>query len=65
MAKCSVCKVQYSDKRKNIGYDTCLKCGDKFAIAESIRKSKCIAPLFNKGAYQYIGSIDEAKHIGR
>lgn len=65
MAKCFVCKVQYSDKRKNIGYDTCLKCGDKFAIAESIRKSKCIAPLFNKGAYQYIGSIEEAKHIGR
>lgn len=65
MATCFVCKVQYSDKRKSIGYNTCLKCGDKFAIAESIRKSKCVAPLFNKGAYQYIGSIDEAKHIGR
>ena len=65
MAICIVCKDQYSDKRKNIGYNTCLKCGDKFAHIESIRKSKCIAPLFNKGAYQYIGSIDEAKHIGR
>ena len=65
MATCTICKINYSDKRKNIGYNTCLECGDKFANEEAIRKSKCIAPLFNKGAYQYIGSIDEVKHIGR
>ena len=32
---------------------------------EIIRKSKCLAPAFNKGALQYIGSEEEAKDIGR
>ena len=39
--------------------------GDKFARKEAIRKSKCVAPLFNKGAYQFIGSVSEAKTLGR
>ena len=65
MAICINCSKEYSDKRKNIGYNICLECGDKIAHKESIRKSKCIAPLFNKGAYQYIGNVNEAKHIGR
>lgn len=65
MAICVECNSTFSDKRKKIGYEVCLTCGDKFAHAESIRKSKCVAPLFNKGAYQYIGSIKEAKYIGR
>ena len=50
---------------KQLGYEVCIRCGDKIANEESIRKSKCIAPLFNKGAYQYIGNIKEAKYIGR
>ena len=65
MATCIVCYEKYSDKRKNLGYKTCLNCGDKEARKEALRKSKCIAPLFNKGAYQFIGSIKEAKSIGR
>jgi len=65
MAICIECYSEYPEKRKNIGYKTCIVCGDKEASKEAIRKSKCIAPLFNKGAYQYIGNIKEAKYIGR
>ena len=65
MAICIECYSEYPEKRKHIGYKTCIVCGDKEASKEAIRKSKCIAPLFNKGAYQYIGNIKEAKYIGR
>ena len=33
-------------------------------ISEAIRKSKCTAPLFNKGAYQYIGNINDPEDVG-
>lgn len=65
MAVCIECFKEYPDMRKSIGYSTCIICGDKNAIREANRKSKCIAPLFNKGAYQYIGNIRDAKNIGK
>jgi hypothetical protein len=33
--------------------------------AEIIRKSKCMAPAYNKGAVQYIGSVDDARYAGK
>jgi hypothetical protein len=65
MAKCIECFKDFPDKRFNLGYFMCISCGDKYAVKEAHRKSKCTAPLFNKGAYQYIGSIDIVKSIGR
>ena len=65
MIHCNVCGENYPVKRKELGYSTCINCGDKFARKEAIRKSKCVAPLFNKGAYQFIGNISEAKTLGR
>ena len=65
MAICNECFVDFPDARKVLGYSACIKCGDKNAQKEAIRKSKCVAPLFNKGSYQYIGNINAAKHIGR
>ncbi len=65
MAVCIKCYNDFPCARKNLGYDTCIICGDKEAKKEALRKSKCIAPLFNKGSYQYIGNINEVKHIGR
>ena len=32
---------------------------------EIIRKSKCLAPAYNKGAAQYVGTTDDAKNLGR
>ena len=65
MAICNECFNDFPDARKKLGYNICINCGDKHAKKEAIRKSKCIAPLFNKGSYQYIGNINAAKHIGR
>ena len=50
MAICIKCYDNYPDKRLSLGYRTCIVCGDKEANKEAIRKSTCIAPLFNKGA---------------
>ena len=63
--QCFDCGEEFNPKRKELGYEHCLACGDKYAKQETIRKSKCVAPAFNKGAYQYVGSVEEAKYIGR
>ncbi len=62
-AVCAYCGEQYSAKRKEIGYLSCLDCGDKHAQKEIAFKATCTAPAFNKGAYQYIGSKDAVKGI--
>lgn len=63
--QCFDCGEDFSPKRKSLGYNHCLECGDGYAKSEMIRKSKCVAPAFNKGAYQYVGTIADAKQIGR
>ena len=63
--QCFDCGEQFNPKRQQLGYEHCLVCGDKYAKKETIRKSKCVAPAFNKGAYQYVGSVEDAKFIGR
>ena len=63
--QCFDCGEEFSPKRKALGYEHCLECGEGYAKNETIRKSKCVAPAFNKGAYQYIGSVSDAKLIGR
>jgi predicted nucleic acid-binding Zn-ribbon protein len=63
MAICIKCGEEYSDKRAELGYKTCLECGAKDAQKETKRKSKCIAPAYNKGAYQYITSKECVKGI--
>lgn len=65
MIYCNTCGEEYPRKRRELGYKTCINCGDKLARKEAIRKSKCVAPLFNKGAYQFIGNVSEAKTLGR
>lgn len=65
MPYCNSCGSNFPVKRKKLGYNTCIDCGDKEARKEALRKSKCVAPLFNKGAYQFISNIKEAKHLGR
>jgi len=65
MAICIDCYDEYSDKRKMLGYSTCLPCGAKFAKKETVRKSKRIAPLYSKGAYQYITDKTDLTVLGR
>ncbi len=63
--ECRECGASYPVKRYDLGYKTCLDCGDTFAKKESVRKSKCFAPAYNKGAYMYVSSKTMAKDIGR
>lgn len=63
MAICNKCFNEFPDKRKNLGYKICIECGDKKAQIEINKKSNYIAPLYNKGSYQYIGTIDTLKNI--
>ena len=65
LPQCFDCGKSFNLQRKALGYNCCLDCGDASAKVEMIRKSKCVAPAFNKGAYQYIGTFADAKQIGR
>ncbi len=65
MPECIECGEEYADKRKELGYDTCLKCGAKEAKKQAIAKSKRIAPIFNKGSYQYITDGEDIKDLGK
>ena len=59
------CEEEISDARYKLGYKTCIDCGEKLAKKEIERKKNCIAPAYNKGAYQYIATYEEALDIGR
>ena len=64
MAICIECDEEYSDRRKALGYRTCLDCGQD-AEKEILRKARCTAPAYNKGGYMYISSVNMAKDVGR
>jgi len=64
-AECIVCYEPFNHRRLELGYRTCLGCGGKAAVKEKARKAKCSAPAYNKGAYQYVGTVQAAKGVGR
>lgn len=55
-AICRYCGDDYPKRRLELGYLSCLECGQKSAEKEKAYKATCIAPAYNKGAYQYITS---------
>lgn len=60
---CQFCGEPYPAKRKELGYLSCLDCGEHHAQKQKEFKAKCTAPAYNKGAYMYIGSPDAVKGI--
>ena len=62
---CVECGEEYNPKRYALGYHTCLECGDIEAAKQILRKAKCTAPAYNKGAYMYVTSSQMAKELGR
>jgi len=62
---CSACGVEYNTKRAQLGYETCLECGEARAFKVAEFRSKCSAPAFNKGAYQPMMTLDDARWAGR
>jgi hypothetical protein len=62
---CFDCGEEFNPKRRALGYEHCLECGESHAHEVSEHRKKCTAPLYNKGAYQYVGSIQDARNAGR
>jgi hypothetical protein len=56
MPSCVSCGSSYSTARRNLGYNTCLSCGD-FAAREV--KFTVMIP-YSKGAYQVVSRSDIA-----
>jgi len=56
MTFCSKCGDSYPLARHNLGYRTCLECGD--AAAKQI--SFVVMPAYSKGAYQLVSPADIA-----
>ena len=46
-------------------YDGELAVREAVAREEIARKAKCVAPLYSKGAYQYVATEEQAKWVGR
>lgn len=59
------CGNAIAPARVELGYTLCLECGDRLATKQIEHKRKCTAPAYNKGAYQYIATHQQAKDIGR
>lgn len=53
------------ESKIDVEYDEEMLAREKAAQEEAERRKKCVAPAYNKGAYQYIGSEEQAKWIGR
>jgi hypothetical protein len=62
-AVCDYCGEHYSAKRKELGYRSCLECGDIYAQKEKAFKAKCTAPAYNKSAYFYVSNAEQVKGI--
>jgi len=62
---CKECGEEYSMKRAKLGYPLCLECGEDHANRIANFRSKCSAPAYNKGAYQPMMSMDDARWAGR
>jgi predicted RNA-binding Zn-ribbon protein involved in translation (DUF1610 family) len=61
---CSLCREKIPTARANLGYSTCLECGEEAAQRLAEQRKTQVAPTYNKGAYQYI-TLEDTKTIGR
>jgi len=58
MAFCSSCGDDFPDARLNLGYRTCLPCGDAVA-----RQIQWLSAPINKSAYMLISNLDDLKQL--
>ena len=65
MAICNLCEEEFNDKRRALGYETCLECGEKAATKEADRRREWLAPDYNKGGSQNIGDLFDAHDAGK
>lgn len=58
MTFCSQCGDSFPLARHNLGYRTCLECGD--LVARTVRH---LAAPINKSAYMLISNLDDLKQL--
>lgn len=63
--RCCECGDPFSRKRRQLGYRTCLTCGDQQARVDIERLKGQSAPAYNKGPYMLITNRSVAKDLGR
>ena len=53
MATCNRCGEEFSDKRKALGYDICLDCGEEQAQAlAELKKKKLLVQIEKENVYR-------------
>ncbi len=65
MAECVECGEDFSNKRAELGYNTCLSCGSVQARDQAREKANRVMPLFNKGGLQYRTDGHDLKDKGK
>tara|TARA_R110002074_G_scaffold333664_1_gene503876 strand:+ start:347 stop:556 length:210 start_codon:yes stop_codon:yes gene_type:complete len=65
LAECKLCGEEYPARRLELGYHLCLDCGDARAHRVANHRARCSAPSFNKGAYQPVMTVGDARWVGR
>lgn len=65
MAICNLCEEDFNDKRRALGYETCLECGEKDAIQEANRRRSHLAPAYDKDVYQNVDDLFDAHDAGK
>ncbi len=56
---CPRCRGHVAPSRQALGYEHCMECGE--TRAKEARMGWCIAPAYNKGAYQLITDPEDMK----
>ena len=63
--RCTICDEPFNPKRAALGYTTCLDCGEQAARKIVDQRRSQLAPLYNKGAYQFITPGDSLRSLGK
>jgi len=56
---CKHCAATFPAARAELGYTTCLPCGD--SAAKQVRAGWCVAQEYTKGNYQLITNLEALK----
>lgn len=65
MAMCIKCGEEFSEKRKELGYNICLYCGEVEAKESKFKKSEKVVVAYNKGPLIYVPTVEEFKNLGK
>ena len=62
VAQLDGCELHVNPLRAELGYRTCMKCGNQLAKAESVRKQSMVQPI-NKSTPTYIADYTLLKQL--